>query len=196
MRSRHAVVVAAIVTAATGCEWPPKAQADKARQIAEQFDRESKAEAAASKKKADEEFKIRIAQPGSISVEESDALIAKLDSADPTTRGEAANSLAAANGARAVAPLILALRAERDEKTFVAFIKALEALRDARATDAFVEALAAPGMPDAARMDALYAINNFRSTWRFIPQIREFHASLTDEDLRRRVGDLLARYEK
>ena len=197
MRSRRTFpVVALLALAGAGCEWPPKAQADANRRIAEEFDRASKAEYAASKKKADEEFKARIETPGSITIEESNALIKKLDAADPAARREAASALAEAKGLRGVEPMMQALRVERDEPTFVALIKALETLSDARAVDAFVEALAAPGMSDTARMEALYAINNSRATWRLIPQIEVFHGSLTDKNLKSRVGDLLARYEK
>ncbi len=192
MRSRHTVLVVALAAmSAAGCEWPPRATADRNRKIAEDFDRQSKAEYAASKMKADAEFKVRIAQPGSITVDESDALIAKLEAADPETRRDAAKALADAKGPRAVEPLISALRAERDEPTYLALVLALDTIHDVRAIDALAEALSAPGISDEGRMEALYAINRFRATWRFTSLIRDFHASLKDESIKARVGDFL-----
>jgi HEAT repeat protein len=197
VRSRHTVLVVALAAlSAAGCEWPPRAQADKNRKLAEDFDRQSKAEAAAWKMKADAEFKARIEQPGSITVEESNALIAKLEAPDPQTRRDAAKALADAKGRRAVEPLMSALRAERDEATYLALVLALDTIHDVRAIDALAEALSAPGISDEARMETLYAINRFRAADRFIPQIRDFHASLKDPSVKERVADLLSHIDK
>ena len=193
MRSRRTFsVVALLALAGAGCEWPPRAQADANRRIAEEFDRASKAEYAASKKTADEEFKARIETPGSITIEESNALIAKLDAPEPRVRRDAAKALADAGGRRAVEPLMSALRAERDEPTYLAIVVALDTIHDGRAIEALVEALAAPGISDEGRLEALYALNRFRAADRYVPQIREFHASLKDAGIKTRVADLLS----
>jgi hypothetical protein len=191
---RFGLVAAAALAAA--CSWPPRETAERARSAAEQFDREMKAEYAASKMKADAEFKKRIADPGSLTVEAADALIAQLEAADPQRRAEAAADLANSKGARGVDPIIRAMRAERDEQTFVVFVRALEQLNDARGVDAFVEALAQPGMSDQAREGALRAIIRYRSAWRLGPQIREFYDSLTDPEVRERVAHVVKALEK
>jgi HEAT repeat protein len=187
--SRPCLVTA--IALASACSWPPRETAERARSAAEQFDRQMNAEAAAWKMKADAEFKKRIADPGSLTVEAADALIAQLESADPQTRAEAAAELANSKGPRGVDPIIRAMRAERDEKTFVVFVRALEHLNDVRAVDAFVEALAQPGMSDQAREGALRAIIRYRSAWRLGTQIREFYDSLTDPEVRERVESVV-----
>src|SRR5262245_31065677 len=195
MPSRLAVLLCAAVMAA--CSWPPSDVAARNRAIAEKFDRDSKAEAAAEKDKADAEFRKRIADPGAITVEQSDALIAQLQSADPQARAEAAAELANAKGARGVAPIVTALRVERSEPTFVVFIKALDQLHDARSVDALIEAMNQPGMSDQAREDALRVIYKFRSEWRLSgPEMRKFYDSLTDPDVKGRVEFLVKRLEK
>jgi hypothetical protein len=164
--------------------------------MAEQFDRQSKAEAAVWKARADEEFKKRIADPGSITIEASDTLNVDLESIDPKVRVEAAAALANANGARGVDPILRALRAERDEATFVAFIRALDHLNDVRAIDGLVEALGQPGMSDQAREGALHSIMRYRATWRFGSQIREFYESLSDPEVKARVANVVKAIEK
>ena len=197
MRSRCTFLfVALLAVAGAGCEWPPRAQADANRRIAEEFDRASKAEYAASKKKADAEYKARIEQPGSIALEQSDALIAKLDAPDPQTRRDAARALADAKGGRAVEPLMAALRAERDEPAYLAIVTALDIIHDVRAVDALAEALLAPGISDEGRMETLDALNRFRAASRFVPRIREFQASLKDASIKARVADLLNNIDK
>jgi len=190
-----ALLCAAAVLAA--CSWPPNDVAARNRAIAEKFDRDSKAEAAAEKDKADAEFRKRIADPGSITVEQSDALIAQLQSSDPQTRAQAAAELANARGARGVAPIVTALRVERNEPTFVVFIKALDQLHDVRAVDALMEAINQPGMSDPAREDALRVIYKFRADWRLSgPEMRKFYDSLTDPDVKGRVEFLVKKLEK
>ena len=189
-------IFVAVAALATACSWPPRETAARAQSAAEQFDRQMKAEAAAWKMKADAEFKTRIADPGSLTVDAADALIAQLESADPETRAEAAAGLANSKGPRGVDPIIRAMRAERDESTFVVFVRALEQLNDVRAVDAFVEALAQPGMSDEAREGALRAIIRYRSAWRLGPQIREFYDSLTDPEVRKRVASVVKAHEK
>lgn len=196
MRTRHVLLAAIVAVAAAGCEWPPRATAERNRKLAEDFDRQSKAEYAASKMKTDAEFKARIEQPGSITVEESNALLAKLEAPDPRSRRDAARALADATSRRAVEPLMSALRAERDEATYLALVLALDTIHDVRAIDALAEALSAPGISDEARMETLYAINRFRAADRFIPQIRDFHASLKDLSIKARVADLLSYIDK
>ena len=196
MSSSSRLGVAVVVALAAACSWPPRETAERATNAAEQFDRQMKAEAAAWKMKADEEFKKRIADPGSLSVEAADDLIAQLESPSPETRAEAAAALANSKGARGVDPIIRAMRAEREENTFVAFIRALEHLHDARAVDAFVEALTQPGMSDAAREGALNAIVRYRSAWRLGSQIRAFYDSLTDPEVRERVQYVVKSLEK
>jgi HEAT repeat protein len=188
--------LAAAVALASACSWPPRETAERARNAAEQFDRQMKAEAAAWKMKADEEFKKRIANPGSLSVEAADDLIAQLESPSPETRAEAAAALANSKGARGVDPIIRAMRAERDEQTFVVFIRALEHLNDVRAVDPLTEALTQPGMSDAARENALNAIIRYRSAWRLGSQIRAFYDSLTDPAVRDRVQYVVKSLEK
>jgi hypothetical protein len=189
-----ALMLAAALVAA--CSWPPRDVAERNREIAERFDRESKAEAAAEKDRADAAFRKRIADPGSISVEQSDLLIAQLQAADPQARAQAAAELANAKGARGVAPIVTALRAERNEATFVVFIKALDHLNDVRAVDGLIEAINQPGISDQAREDALRTIYKYRAEWRLGPEIRKFYDSLTDPEVKGRVEFLVKRLEK
>lgn len=189
-----ALMLAAALVAA--CSWPPRDVAERNREIAERFDRESKAEAAAEKDRADAAFRKRIADPGNISVDQSDLLIAQLQSADPQARAQAAAELANAKGARGVAPIVTALRAERNEATFVLFIKALDHLNDVRAVDGLIEAINQPGMSDQAREDALRTIYKYRAEWRLGPEIRKFYDSLIDPEVKGRVEFLVKRLEK
>ena len=185
-----------LTTALTAaCGWPANATGDRA-QAAEQVDRQSKANAAAWQLKAEADFKTRLQDPGSITLEASDELIAQLDWADPQARARAAIGLANAKGARAVEPIIKALRSESDEKTYVTFIVALDHLSDVRAVDAFVEALRQPDIPDKSREHALRSILRFRAGGRFVPQIRAFYDSLTDPEIRARVGPVVNELEK
>ena len=163
----------------TACGVPPIATADRAQQA-----------------KAEAEFKTRIQNPGSITLEASDELIAQLEWADPGSRAQAAIGLANAKGTRAVEPIIKALRSESDEKTYVTFIVALDHLSDIRAVDAFVEALRQPGISDKSREHALRSILRFRAGGRFVPQIRAFYDSLTDPEIRARVEPVVRELEK
>jgi HEAT repeat protein len=186
-----------LTTALTAaCGWAPEATANRTQATAEQVDRRSKAEAAASQLKAEAEFNTRVQDPGSITLEASDELIAQLDWSDPQARARAAVGLATAKGRRGVEPIIQALHSESDEKTYVAFIVALDHLSDARAVDAFVEALRQPGIPDKSREHALRSILRFRAGGRFVPQIRAFYDSLTDPEIRARVEPVVKELEK
>ena len=191
------------------CGGPPKATADRPQPAAEQqaragqidrqskeIDPQAKAEFAASQLKAEAEFKDRAQDPGSITREASDELIAQLDGADPRARAQAAIGLANAKGTRGVEPIIKALRSESDEKTYVTFIVALDQLSDMRAVDAFVEALRQPGIPDKSREHALRSILRFRAGGRFVPQIRAFYDSLTDPEIRAHVEPVVKELEK
>ena len=197
MRHRRPALPALMLAAlAAACSWPPRDVAERNREIAERFDRESKAEAAAEKDRADAAFRRRIADPGSIGAEQSDLLIAQLQSSDPQARAQAAAELANAKGARGVAPVVTALRAERNEATFVVFIKALDHLNDVRAVDGLIEAINQPGMSDQAREDALRTIYKYSAEWRLGPEIRNFYDSLTDPEVKGRVEFLVKRLEK
>lgn len=87
---RYSLFVVALLTAA--CSRPPKETADRARAAADQFEREMNAEGAGWKQKADADFRKRIADPGSITAEASDTLIADLESLDPQTRARAVDA--------------------------------------------------------------------------------------------------------
>ena len=181
-----------------------KATADRPRSAADQVDRpvaqkvdpQAKAEFAAQQLKAEADFKSRAEDPGSISREASDELIAQLDSADPRARAQAAIGLANAKGTRGVEPIMKALRSESDEQTYVTFIVALDTLSDVRALDAFVDALRQPGIPDKSREHALRSILRFRAGGRFVPQIRAFYDSLTDPGIRAHVEPVVKELEK
>jgi len=78
----------------------------------------------------------------------------------------------------------------------LALVQALENIHDARAVDAYVEALSAPNMPDDIREMAFNGIVTSGSQWRFVPQIRRFYSSLTDESVRARVRLIVEQYNK
>jgi HEAT repeat protein len=142
--------------------------------------------AAADRQRA-EELQRRLTDPGSLSIQESDAEIEALHSPSSLRRGHAAERLGDAKGTRAVDSLIAALRTETDPVAFSAVVQALENIHDARAVDAYVEALSAPNVPDNVRELAFNGIVANRSEWRFVPQIQRFYDSLTDTSVRARV---------
>jgi HEAT repeat protein len=174
-------------------ESVPAERRERARAQLDEYTSRSRAEEAASDRKRAEEFKREISDPGSLSIEESDARVAVLRSSRPLQRTRAAEELGDAKGRRAVDALLAALRTETDPLPFGAIVGALEKIHDGRATEPLVDALSAPGMPDLAREHALEAIVAFGSQWRFVPQIRRFYGSLTDESVRARVGNVLGR---
>jgi len=190
------VAAAALGTAACSIQSETAEQRKRAKDTLEQYERERKAEEAESTRRSAEAYRRRTSDPGSLSIEESDARAAALGSPSPIARMRAAEALGDARGARAVEALIAALRAETDPAAFSAIATALEHINDRRATDPLVEALAAPGMPDEARERALMAIVAFHSDSRFVPQIRKFYESLTDESVRARTRVILARYRE
>jgi len=172
-----------------GCSFE-SVPADRRRQTEaarDEYERKSQAESVASDRQRTDEIWRMMADPGSLSIQQSDALIEALRSPSSLTRTSAAQKLGDAKGARAVDALVAVLRTETDPTTFSAIVEALVNIGNPRATDAFVEALSAPNMPDAARENALDAIVEFRSDWRFRPQIQRFYDSLTDESVRTRV---------
>jgi HEAT repeat protein len=152
------------------------------------------AESAAAQHQRTEEYQRRIADPGSLSTQESDAEIAALRSASSFRRISAAEKLGDAKGSRAVTALIAALRTEKDAAAFTAIVDALFNIHDGRALDAYVDALEAPGMPDNAREHAFNAIVENRSEYRLVPQIRRFYESLTDRSVKERVRLVVERY--
>jgi HEAT repeat protein len=166
-------------------------QAEAAR---DEYERKSQAESAAAQRQRAGEFQRRIADPGSLSIQESDAEIEALRLPSAFRRASAAEKLGDAKGPRAVNALIAALRTETDPAAFSAIADALSNIHDGRAVDAYVDALSAPGMPDDAREHALNAILENRSEFRFVPQIRRFYASLTDASVKARVRPLVERY--
>jgi HEAT repeat protein len=171
--------------------------ADRRRQVEaarDEYERKSQAESAAAQRQRDEEFQRRIADPGSLSIQESDREIEALRSPSPFRRTSAAEKLGDAKGPRAVNALIAALRTEADPAAFSAIADALSNIHDGRAVDAYVDALSAPGMPDNAREHALNAILENRSESRFVLQIRRFYESLTDASVKARVRPLVERY--
>jgi HEAT repeat protein len=174
-------------------ESVPAERRERAKAQLDEYTSRSRADEAESDRKRAEEFKREISDPGSLSIEESDAQIAVLRSSWPLQRARAAEELGDAKGRRAVDALVAALRTETDPLTFGAIAGALKNIHDGRATEALVDALSAPGMPDGAREQALEAIVAFHSQWRFGPQIRRFYSSLTDESVRARVGDIVGR---
>jgi hypothetical protein len=184
------------LTALTAACGSPQANAESGQAAAARADRQSKAEAAAWQDKAEAEFKTRTQDPGSITLEASDELIAQLGWADPLARAQAAVGLANAKGKRGVEPIMKALRAESDEKTYVAFIVSLDHLSDVRAVEAFVDALRQPGIPDKSREHALRSILRFRAGGRFVQEIRAFYDSLTDPEIRARVGPVVTELER
>lgn len=188
---RSAFFIAGVTLALweVGCSFE-SVPADRRRQMEaarDEYERNSQAESAASERQRAEVLRRMMADPGALPIQQSDALIEALRSPSLLTRTSAAQKLGDAKGARAVDALVAALRTETDPTAFSAIVEASVNIANPRATDAFVEALSAPHMPDAAREHALDAIVEFRSDWRFAPQIQRFYDSLTDESVRARV---------
>ena len=156
---------------------------------------QAEASAAADRQRAEERQR-RLTDPGSLSIQESDAEIGALHSPSSLRRTQAAERLGDAKGTRAVDALIAVLRTESDPLAFSAVVQALEKINDARAIDAYVEALSAPNMPDYVREMAFNGIVANGSQWRFVPQIRRFYDSLTDESVRARVRLIVEQYAK
>jgi HEAT repeat protein len=187
---------AALGTAACSIQSETADQRKNAKETLERYERERRAADAESAIRSAEQYQRRTSDPGSLSIEESDAQSAALGSASAVVRTKAAETLGDAKGPRAVPALIAALRSETDPAAFSAMATALEHINDRRATDPLVEALSQPGMPDDARERALMAIVAFHSDSRFVPQIRKFYESLTDESVRARTRVILARYRE
>jgi hypothetical protein len=178
-----------------GCsvESVPAERRERAKAQLDEYERRSRAEETESDRERAETFKREIADPGSLSIAESDAQMTVLRSSWPLERAKAAEGLGDAKGRRAVDALVAALRTETDPMPFGAIASALKNIHDGRAAEALVEALSAPGMPDGAREHAFDAIVDMGSQWRFAPQIKRFYASLTDESVRARVSNILRR---
>jgi HEAT repeat protein len=160
----------------------------------EEYERKRQADSAAAQRQRAEEFQRRIADPGSLSIQESDSGIEALRSPSSLRRIRAAEKLGDAKGPHAVSALIAALRTETDPAAFSAFVDALSIIHDGRALDVYVDALSAPGMPDTAREHALNAILENGSEYRLIPQVQRFYESLTDASVKARVRPLVERY--
>jgi HEAT repeat protein len=200
-RTLTSVFVIAGVTLALleiGCsiESVPVERRRQTEAAREEYERNSQGESAAAQRQRAEEFQRRIADPGSLSLQESDAEIEALRSPSSLRRIRAAEKLGDAKGPHAVNALIAALRTETDPAAFSAIVDALSIIHDGRAVDAYVEALSAPGMPDTAREHALNAILENKSEYRLVPQIRRFYESLTDASVKARVRPILDRYSK
>jgi len=161
-----------------------------------EYGRQQQETSAAADRQRAEERQRRLTDPGSLSIQESDAEIEALHSPSSLRRTQAAEKLGDAKGTRAVDSLIAVLRTETDPVAFLALLQALENIHDARAVDAYVEALSAPNMPDNVREGAFKGIVANGSAWRFVPQIRRFYDSLTDESVRARVRPIVERYTK
>jgi hypothetical protein len=161
-----------------------------------EYGRQQQETSAAADRQRAEERQRRLTDPGSLSIQESDAEIAALHSPSSLRRAQAAERLGDAKGTRAVDSLIAVLRTETDPVAFLALLQALENIHDARAVDAYVEALSAPNMPDYVREMAFDGIVANGSQWRFVPQIRRFYSSLTDESVRARVRLIVDQYPK
>jgi len=161
-----------------------------------EYGRQQQETSAAADRQRTEERQRRLTDPGSLSIQESDAEIEALHSPSPLRRTQAAEKLGDAKGARAVDSLIAVLRTESDPLAFSAVVQALENIHDARAVDAYVEALSAPNMPDYVREMAFNGIVTNQSQWRFVPQIRRFYDSLTDQSVRARVRLIVEQYPK
>jgi hypothetical protein len=181
-----------------GCsiESVPAERRQQKEAAREEYERNRQAESAAAQRQRAEEFQRRTADPGSLSLQESDAEIEALRSPSSLRRIRAAEKLGDAKGPHAVNALIGALRTETDPAAFSAIVDALSIIHDGRAVDAYVEALSAPGIPDTAREHALNAIIENRSEYRLLPQIRRFYDSLTDASVKARVRPILDRYGK
>jgi hypothetical protein len=201
MTSKSAILImimSVTLTAGTlgmGCsvESVPAERRERAKAQLDEYRSRSRAEDTESDRKRAETFKRETADPGSLSMAESDAQIAVLRSSRPLERTTAAERLGDAKGRRPVDALVAALRTETDPMPFGAIASALENIHDGRSAEALVEALSAPGMPDGAREHAFDAIVAMRSQWRFAPQMKRFYASLTDESVRARVSNILGR---
>ena len=189
------LAVASIGTACSISDQTPE-QRQRARKVAEDYDKQRKADMAEEKQKADAAYAERISSPGSISEEESDALIAKLAAPNPVTRRDAAQDLGRAKGYRAAPAMIAALKAETDEEAFIGIVQGLENLHDFRALEPLVEAMAAPGMSDQAHNAAFDAIRRWSSATRFLPQVRAFAKTVTDEQVQRNVTEFLRVYDR
>jgi HEAT repeat protein len=173
--------------------------ADRRRQkeaALSEYERQQQETSAAEDRQRAEERQRRLTDPGSLSIQESDAEIAALHSPSSLRRTQAAEKLGDAKGTRAVDSLIAVLRTESDPLAFSAVVQAMENIHDARAVDAYVEALSAPNMPDYVREMAFNGIVASGSQWRFVPQIRHFYSSLTDESVRARVRLIVEQYTK
>ena len=197
---RFVLFIAGVATVVSqiGCSFESiPANRERQKQAArEQYERNSHAEIAASDRRRAEEMQRRKADPGSLSIQESDAEIEALKSTSSIKRASAAEKLGDAKGPRTVEPLIADLQTERDPVAFTAVVQALKEIGDVRAIDALVEALSAPNMPDDARERALFAIVELQADWRFVPQIQRFYDSLTDKSVRGRTRLILQRYGK
>ena len=189
-----AAVTLALLEIGCSIESVPAERRRQTEAAREEYEHKSQAESAAAQRQRAEEFQRRIADPGSLSIQESDAEIEALRSPSSFRRISAAEKLGDAKGPRAVNALIAALRTETDPAAFSAIVDALSNIHDARAVDAYVDALSAPGMPDNAREHALNAIVQNRSEYRLVPQIRRFYESLTDASVKARVRPILERY--
>ncbi len=179
-----------------GCsiESVPAERRQQKEAAREEYERNQQAGSAAAERQRAEELLRRIADPGSLSIQESDAEIEALRSPSSFRRISAAERLGDAKGPRAVNALIAALRTETDPAPFSAIVDALSNIHDGRAVDAYVDALSAPGMPDNAREHALNAILESRSEYRLVPQIRRFYESLADASVKARVRPIVDRY--
>jgi HEAT repeat protein len=191
-----AEVTLALLEIGCSLESVPADRRRQAEAAHDEYERKSQEESAAAQRQRTEEFQRRIADPGSLSIQESDAEIEALRSSSSFRRISAAEKLGDAKGPRAVNGLIAALRTETDPAAFTAIVGALSNIHDGRAIDAYVDALSAPGMPDDVREQALNAILENRSEFRFVPQIRRFYESLTDASVKARVRPLVERYSK
>jgi hypothetical protein len=181
-----------------GCSFE-SVQADRRQQreaALREYARQQQETSAAADRQRAEERQRRLTDPGSLSIQESDAEIAALHSPSSLRRTQAAEKLGDAKGTRAVDSLIAVLRTESDPLAFSTVVQALENIHDARAVDAYVDALSAPNVPDYVREIALNGIVASGSQWRFVPQIRRFYSSLTDESVRARVRLIVEQYTK
>jgi HEAT repeat protein len=182
----------------TGCSFE-SVPAERRRQneaARDAFEREIQETSAASDRLRAQEMQRMMADPGSLSIEQSDAEIEALHSTSALRRISAAEKLGDAKGARAVDALVADLRSESDPAAFSAVVQALMNIHDARAVSAFVDALSVPNMPDRQREQAFNGIVEFGSAWRLVPQIERFYDSLTDESVRTRVRPLVEQYSK
>jgi hypothetical protein len=189
-------LTAALLEIGCSIESVPAERRQQKEAAREEYERNQQAESAAAQRQRAEEFQRRIADPGSLSLQESDAEIEALRSPSSLRRIRAAEKLGDSKGPHAVNALIGALRTETDPAAFSAIVDALSIIHHGRAVDAYVEALSAPGIPDTAREHALNAIIENRSEYRLLPEIRRFYYSLTDASVKARVRPILDRYGK